>query len=110
VSEAAARLSSVAFDYIDRISEDVVAVYQQERDGWMRNRAAARSARIMALLANANVEPGELEKTLGFRPDQPYPRRGGLEHHAERFARAAQCRRALHRRTRPPVGQSTRTG
>jgi DNA-binding PucR family transcriptional regulator len=71
VSATAARLSSVAFDYIDRISEDVVVVYQLERDGWMRNRTAARSARIMALLANANVAVAELEKTLGFRVDQP---------------------------------------
>jgi DNA-binding PucR family transcriptional regulator len=71
VSAGAARLSSVAFGYIDRISEDVVAVYQHERDGWMRNRAAARSARIMALLANAKVAGTELEKTLGFRVDQP---------------------------------------
>lgn len=40
VAAAAAELSTVAFDYVDRISEDVVLAYQQERDNWMRNRIA----------------------------------------------------------------------
>ena len=49
VAAAAEKLSTVAFAYVDRISEEVVAAYQQERDDWMRSRTAARSARVTAL-------------------------------------------------------------
>jgi DNA-binding PucR family transcriptional regulator len=65
-------LSTVAFDCVDRISEDVVIAYQQERDNWMRNRIAARSARVMALLTSARVDIAEVEKTLGYRLGQTH--------------------------------------
>jgi hypothetical protein len=52
VAAAAEELSTVAFAYVDRISEAVVAAYQQEHDDWMRSRTAARSARVTALLGN----------------------------------------------------------
>jgi DNA-binding PucR family transcriptional regulator len=66
VAVAASELSTVTFDYVDRISEDVVAAYQQERDNWMRNRIAARSARVMAMLNSAQVDVSDVEKTLGY--------------------------------------------
>jgi DNA-binding PucR family transcriptional regulator len=72
VAEAAAVLATVSFDYVDRISEDVVAAYQHERDNWMRNRITARSARVMALLTNARLDLGEVEKTLGYRLGQTH--------------------------------------
>jgi hypothetical protein len=72
VAAAAERLSAVAFDYVDRISEDVVAVYQQERDGWVRSRAAARSSRVMALLQSSSPDAGDAERTLGYRLGQSH--------------------------------------
>jgi DNA-binding PucR family transcriptional regulator len=70
VAAAAEELSTVAFAYVDRISEEVVAAYQQERDDWMRNRAAVRSARVTALLADTTGDLVEIEKTLNYRLNQ----------------------------------------
>jgi hypothetical protein len=70
VAAAAEELSAVAFAYVDRISEEVVAAYQQERDDWMRNRAAARSARVTALLADTVGDLVEIERTLNYRLGQ----------------------------------------
>lgn len=72
VAAAAELLSAVAFGYVDRISEEVVAAYQQEHDDWMRNRTAARSARITALLGNTDADLIEVEKTLNYRLDQAH--------------------------------------
>jgi hypothetical protein len=72
VTAAAKELSTVAFAYVDRISQEVVAAYQQERDEWMRNRTAARSARVVALLGNTVADLVEVEKTLNYRLDQPH--------------------------------------
>jgi hypothetical protein len=72
VAAAAEELSTVAFAYVDRISEEVVAAYQQERDDWMRNRAASRSARVTAVLNNTVADLVEIEKTLNYRLDQTH--------------------------------------
>jgi DNA-binding PucR family transcriptional regulator len=72
VAAAAEELSSVAFTYVDRISEEVVAAYQQEHDDWMRNRTAARAARVSALLASSDTDLAEVEKTLNYRIDQTH--------------------------------------
>jgi DNA-binding PucR family transcriptional regulator len=72
VAAAAEELSTVAFTYVDRISEEVVAAYQQEHDDWMRNRTAARTARITALLASSEADLAEVEKTLNYRLDQSH--------------------------------------
>jgi DNA-binding PucR family transcriptional regulator len=72
VASAAEELSTIAFAYVDRISEEVVVAYQQERDDWMRNRTAARSARVTALLADTVSDLAEVEKTLNYRLGQPH--------------------------------------
>jgi DNA-binding PucR family transcriptional regulator len=72
VAAAAEILSTVGFAYVDRISEEVVAAYQQEHDDWMRSRAAARSARVTALLGNTDADLVEVEKTLNYRLDQAH--------------------------------------
>lgn len=66
VVEASMELSTVTFGYVDRISERVVAAYQSERDRWMRNRGAVRSARVMAILADGAVDVAEAETALGY--------------------------------------------
>jgi DNA-binding PucR family transcriptional regulator len=72
VAAAAEELSTVAFAYVDRISEEVVAAYQQERDEWMRNRTAARSARVTALLSSTVADVVEVERTLNYRLGQAH--------------------------------------
>jgi DNA-binding PucR family transcriptional regulator len=64
--EASLQLSNITFDYIDRISEQVVSAYQLERDRWMRNRGAIRSARVMSVLAGGTVDIDETEKSIGY--------------------------------------------
>jgi DNA-binding PucR family transcriptional regulator len=66
VVEASIELSATTFTYIDRLSEQVFAAYQQERDRWMRNRGAVRSARAMSVLANGAPDIDEAEKALGY--------------------------------------------
>lgn len=72
VAAAAEELSTVAFAYVDRISEEVVAAYQQEHDDWMRGRTAARYARVTALLGNTDADLVEVEKTLNYRLAQAH--------------------------------------
>ena len=110
VIEASLRLSTIVFDYIDRVSEQVVTEYQLERDRWMRNRGAIRSARVMTVLAGGTVDLAETERSIGYplrqihrgaviwvddsspRPDRP--------HHLERLV----SRLAEHYGTaRPPL-------
>jgi DNA-binding PucR family transcriptional regulator len=66
VVAASIELSAITFTYIDRLSEQVFAAYQQERDRWMRNRGAVRSARAMSVLANGAADIDEAEKALGY--------------------------------------------
>lgn len=66
VAVAATELSSVAFGYIDKISEEVVDAYQLERDTWLRNRNANRLAKVRAVLSGKAGESGEIEKAIGY--------------------------------------------
>ena len=53
--------------YIDRISEEMVTAYTQESEDWLRNRSAARAARIRDLLSGAWIDVSATEATLGYR-------------------------------------------
>lgn len=66
VAAAARDLSSVAFSVIDSISEEVVAAYQAERDDWLRQRNAARLARVTSLLSTRATAVEDLETALGY--------------------------------------------
>ena len=59
--QASLLVSTVVFTYVDRISELVVSAYQGERDRWLRNRGAVRSARVMAVLAGGQVDLDEAD-------------------------------------------------
>jgi len=58
VAAAARDLASVTFSVVDAMSEEVVAAYQSERDGWIRQRNTARLAKVTALLASRSVDAG----------------------------------------------------
>jgi hypothetical protein len=49
-------MAAVSFDYIDRISQLVVAIYQDERDRWLGNRNTMRALRVRDLLAGSDVD------------------------------------------------------
>ncbi|WP_329343489.1 helix-turn-helix domain-containing protein [Streptomyces sp. NBC_01352] len=102
VADAAMALSSFAFSFIDRVSEQAVTAYLMERDTWMRHRNAVRLARVQALLDGRNSDPGELEAVTGFPSALPMvgvvvwcgretgesDRLGVLERHLGRLASA----------------------
>ena len=91
VAAAAETLSTVAFAYVDRISEQVVAAYQQERDDWMRNRTAARTARVTSLAGGHRRGPHR-DREDPELPARPTARGAGRMEHVgarRRSARAA---------------------
>jgi DNA-binding PucR family transcriptional regulator len=61
------RLVEVSFGYIDRISEQVIATYQHERDRWLLTQTAVRAARVRAVLHNEAVDVDATESALGYR-------------------------------------------
>ncbi|MBC3191197.1 helix-turn-helix domain-containing protein [Pseudonocardia sp. C8] len=65
VAAVVRELSSVAFGYVDRVSEEMVAVHQAERDGWVRRRDAARLSMVDAVLAGRGGTTAEVERALG---------------------------------------------
>ena len=67
ISAAALGMSRVVAGYIDQVSEAMVAAYTRERESWLRNRSAARGARIRDLLTGERVDAGAAEATLGYR-------------------------------------------
>jgi PucR C-terminal helix-turn-helix domain/GGDEF-like domain len=60
-------MSEKVAGYIDQTSEEIVAAYTRERENWLRNRSAARAARIRDLLSGQRVNVSATEATLGYR-------------------------------------------
>jgi hypothetical protein len=50
------RFAAISFDYIDRISQLVVATYQDERERWLGNRNTMRASRVRELLEGVDVD------------------------------------------------------
>jgi hypothetical protein len=66
-AEATRVLTELSFTYIDRISEQVIVVYEQERERWLNNRATVRVTRVRSVLADDDVDVDATESTLGYR-------------------------------------------
>ncbi|WP_061001673.1 PucR family transcriptional regulator [Mycolicibacterium mucogenicum] len=49
-------MSTISFNYIDRISQEVVEVYQHARESWLENRNSVRITEIRDLLAGGDVD------------------------------------------------------
>jgi hypothetical protein len=67
VTAATLGMSGIVAGYIDQTSEEIVAAYTRERENWLRNRSAARAARILDLLSGQRVNVSATESTLGYR-------------------------------------------
>ncbi|GAA0466896.1 PucR family transcriptional regulator [Streptomyces olivaceiscleroticus] len=65
-------LQDTAFVYIDRVSEQVVAEYETERERWLANRNTIRTATLSALLAGDEVDVAAAEQVLGYRLRQEH--------------------------------------
>jgi PucR C-terminal helix-turn-helix domain/GGDEF-like domain len=66
-AEATRRMTELSFTYVDRASEQVIVVYEEERDRWLHNRATVRVARVRSLLAEEDFDIDATESTLGYR-------------------------------------------
>jgi hypothetical protein len=67
ITAATLDMSKIVAGYIDQTSEEIVAAYTRERENWLRNRSAARAARIRGLLSGERIEVRAAEATLGYR-------------------------------------------
>ena len=69
VADAARDLSSATFGFVDRVTEEVVAAYQAEREGWLHRRNAARVTGVEAVLSADRPVDAETERVLGYPMD-----------------------------------------
>jgi hypothetical protein len=67
ITAATLGMSKIVAGYVDQTSEEIVAAYTRERENWLRNRSAARAARIRELLSGQRVNVSATEATLGYR-------------------------------------------
>jgi DNA-binding PucR family transcriptional regulator len=67
ITAATLGMSEIVAGYIDQASEKMVAAYTCERENWLRNRSAARAARIRELLSGERTDVRAVEATLGYR-------------------------------------------
>jgi hypothetical protein len=67
VSAAALRIADITSAYIDKVSEELLSAYETEKEGWLRNRSVARTARVQALLRGERVDVASSEAILGYR-------------------------------------------
>ena len=72
VSETAIRVTGITGWYIDQVAEEVVSVYDTEKDNWQRNLSVARASRIQALLRDERVDLASAETILGYRIQRPH--------------------------------------
>jgi GGDEF-like domain/PucR C-terminal helix-turn-helix domain len=50
------RMTEVTFGYIDWISQQVVAVYETERDRWLENRSRVRAVQVAEILRGGEID------------------------------------------------------
>jgi DNA-binding PucR family transcriptional regulator len=67
ISAAGLRIAETTAAYIDRVSEELVAAYEAEKENWLRNLGAARAARVRALLQGDRIDIDASEAVLGYR-------------------------------------------
>jgi hypothetical protein len=103
------RLLELSFRYIDRVSERVIVVYQEQRDRWLLTQTAARAGRVRQLLDGGAAGVDAAETSIGYRLRQqhlglvawvPEPTLGGdgltrLDRLTAAIAEAVGCRRPL---------------
>ena len=93
---------AIAFRYIDAVSEQVLTVYEGERERWLANRNTVRAEVLADLLEGERLDSTSAENALGYRLRQTHvgvllwstgDQRaagdlGDLERHLGRIARA----------------------
>ncbi|WP_297613855.1 PucR family transcriptional regulator [Nocardia sp.] len=57
------RITGILFDYIDRITEQVIVIYDDERERWLENRNSLRALRIRELLTTRKAVDADATST-----------------------------------------------
>jgi DNA-binding PucR family transcriptional regulator len=105
VSAAGLHITEITAMYIDRVSEEVISVYEAEKGSWLRNLSVAQASRVRALLHGERVDLDSSEAILGYRLRQHHvgvvcwvdvaesggAALGPLEHATAEVARRAEC-------------------
>lgn len=60
------RITSVTFRYIDWISQQVVVVYEDERDRWLTNRNSARALRVREVLSSNETDADAVTTAINY--------------------------------------------
>ena len=60
------RMSGISFDYIDWISQRVVATYQGERERWLENRNGLRALQVREILAGGDVDVDAMTTAIRY--------------------------------------------
>ncbi|UMB70095.1 PucR family transcriptional regulator [Mycobacterium paraterrae] len=60
------QVADMSFGYIDSISEQVVAAYQDERDRWLENQNSLRAVRVREVLDGADVDVDVLTEAIRY--------------------------------------------
>jgi len=60
------RFVAQTFAYIDSISEEIISVYQEEREGWLTDQQVLRADLLRQVIAGQAIDFGPAEKTLGY--------------------------------------------
>ena len=66
ITAATLGMSRIVAGYFDQTSETMVAAYTQETENWLRNRSAARAAKIRDLLSGERIDVSTAEAALGY--------------------------------------------
>jgi hypothetical protein len=60
------RMTTVTFRYIDWISQNVVNVYETERDRWLENRSRIRSVRVAEILEGGDIDIDAMTSAIRY--------------------------------------------
>jgi DNA-binding PucR family transcriptional regulator len=60
------RIAAVSFRYIDWISQQVVEVYEAERDRWLENRSRVRDVRIAEILEGGDIDVDAMIEAIRY--------------------------------------------
>lgn len=64
--EVFGEISETTFGYIDSISQQVVAEYQDERDRWLQNQNSMRALRVRELLDGADIDVDAMTTAIRY--------------------------------------------
>lgn len=60
------QISAISFRYIDWISQQVVEVYEAERDRWLENRSRVRDVRVAEILEGGDIDVDAMIKQISY--------------------------------------------